>query len=149
MRIELSRQVAAPVEHVFGVFSDFRGADQRLSGIVSLKVEGDEPIGVGTAFDETRVMFGREHTERMHISAFEPGRSYTVSGESCGARFDTTFTFEPDGDGTRVSMAFRSTPLNMIAWMMSPLAVLTGGAVKDAMQKDIDELAAVCESSGG
>ncbi|NBC10540.1 MAG: hypothetical protein GVY24_02245 [Planctomycetes bacterium] len=149
MDVEIEQRIAATPERVFAVFTDFRQADQRLSGIDRLEVLTDGPIREGAEFRETRTLFGQTRTETLRLTAFEPPRRYTVTGESCGVRFDTTFTFEPtdDGQATLVNMHLHSTSLTILATLMTPLSALTAGSLKSMMQRDLDELRAVCEQS--
>src|SRR5438046_1974470 len=91
--------VAAPPATVFDVFSDLDHAPGRVSGTQRVEKLTPGPVGVGTRFKETRVMFGKEATEEMTFTAFDPGRGYTLGAESCGCRYITDFRFEPDGAG--------------------------------------------------
>jgi len=147
--VEIEQTITAPPERVFAVFTDFRQADQRLRGIDQLEVLTDGPIREGTEFRETRTVFGQPRTETMRLTAFEPPHRYTVTGESCGVRFETTFTFEPtdDGQATLVHMHLQSTSLTILATLMTPLSALTAGSVKEMMRQDLEDLRAACEPS--
>jgi hypothetical protein len=107
-------------------------------------VDGDQ-IAVGTRFRETRVMFGRESTEEMEITEFEPGRKYTVEANSCGAHFQSIFNFSPDGNSTNIDVEINSRPLTFFAKLMSPLGFLMAGSMKKMIRADIDQLKAYCE----
>ncbi|MEM8933857.1 MAG: SRPBCC family protein, partial [Acidobacteriota bacterium] len=102
----VTRRIDAPVDEVFAVFADFEHAAERIDGIRELDVLTDGPIGAGSRFRETRVMYGKEATEEMEITAFEPDRSYTVECTSHGAHFTSVYTFEPEHGGTNVTLSF-------------------------------------------
>src|SRR5690606_37390928 len=85
-KIEVSRSVNAPPATVFEMLTDLEGAPRRIPAIQKIEMLTPGPVGVGTRFRETRVMFGREASETMEFVAFEPGRSYTVTAFSCGTR---------------------------------------------------------------
>ena len=142
----MSKKVNAPSDSVFEVFSDLRSAADRISGITKLEVVTDGPVGVGTRFRETRVMFKRECTEEMEITGFEPGRSYTVHCESCGAVYDSTFRFTPDGPATRVEVEFNCRPVSFFAKIMSPLSALMMGPMKRCIDKDLEDLTTAIEN---
>lgn len=149
--MEITRHVNASVDRVFELCTDIPGAEQRLSGITRIEMLTDGPIGVGTRWKETRVMFGRDCTEELWISDFEPGRSYTVTSHSCGAEYKSTFTFEPEDEGTRVKFELDCRPLGFVAKvMMAVMKPFTGKLMKsmeEHIARDIDELKAAAESA--
>ena len=83
--MNFSISVNAPCEQVFDVFADFKNAPARVDGIEKVEMVTGDDVGVGTKFRETRVMFGRESTEEMEVTEFEPGKKYTVEANSCCA----------------------------------------------------------------
>ena len=137
--------IAAPPTHVFALFTDLRGAPGRVRGIQSLELLTDGPVGKGTRFRETRVMFGKASSETMEILSFEPGRSYSVGAHSCGTRYLTTFDFEPVAGGTRVRMSFQGTPEALPARLLAPLFGFMTGAVRKAVEADMADLKTACE----
>jgi carbon monoxide dehydrogenase subunit G len=145
-KLELSTSVSAPRERVFEVFSDLRGAAGRIPDITKMEVITEGPVGEGTRWRETRVMFKKEHTEEMWISAFEPPDSYTVQADTCGADYFTTFTFTPAGEGTRVDVRFRSNARTLGGWLMAPLGFLFKGMLRKCLEKDLAALKQAAES---
>ena len=145
MKVEVSKQINAPIERVFDVFTDLPNAADRISGIESVEVLTDQPFGVGTRWKETRIMMGKAATETMWITAVEPNRSYIAEAESCGTHYTSTFTFEPADSGTRVTMSFGGRPVKLWAWLMVPMGLLMTGPIRKMVAQDLDDLAAVCE----
>src|SRR5437016_2004343 len=78
----ISKQIDAPLDTVFGLFTNLAEAPRRIKGIKNLEVLTPGPVGVGTRFKETRVMFGRDCTEEMQITAFEPGRLCEITSHA-------------------------------------------------------------------
>ena len=67
MLVRTERFVTRPVEDVFAVFTDLHRAAERIRGIERLEVLTDGPVGKGTRFRETRIMFRREATEEHRV----------------------------------------------------------------------------------
>lgn len=139
--------IAAPPARVFALFTDLRGAPERVRGIQSLELLTEGPVGKGTRFRETRVMLGKASSETMEVLAFEPGRSYSVGAHSCGTRYLTTFEFEPVPEGTKVRMRFQGTPEALPAKLLAPLLGFMAGAVRKAVEADMADLKAACEGA--
>lgn len=145
--VTVSREIAAPPEEVFRVFSDLHGCADRISGITRAEVLTDGPIGAGTRWRETREMFGREHSEEMEITRFDPPHGYLVEAESCGCHYYTEFKFTPTGTGTRAEMSFRGEPVTLMAKLMMPIGQLFSGSLVRMIEQDLDDLKCAIESS--
>lgn len=145
MEIRLSKVIDAPIERTFEVFADITKAQDRIAGITNIEILSDTTEGVGTRWRETRVLFGREATEEMEISAYQPNQSYEVVAASHGTEYHTIYTFTEQDDGTLVEMVFTGKPVSLAAKLMSPLAFLFKGATEKALEDDMNALKAVCE----
>jgi carbon monoxide dehydrogenase subunit G len=141
----VDRHIAAPPEVVFARTTDLRRAPEVITAIVKMEVLTSGPVGVGTRFRETRVMFGREATEEMTITAFEPPKGYTLSAESHGSRYHTELSFAPEGQGTRVTFTFQGTPVTLMARVMSVLMRPMINSAMKACAKDLDDIKAAIE----
>ncbi len=144
----LSRRVEAPVDAVFDVFSDIPRAREMIDQITGIEMLTDGPVGVGTRWRETRMVFKREATEVMEVTAFEPRRSYTVGCRSCGCEYESTWRFEPEGEATLVEFEMAYRPVTVLAKLMSPLGRLMAPTMKKCFEKDFQALKAVAESGG-
>ena len=142
----IKKHFDAPLESVFELISDFRRAAENVRGIEKLELLTDGPIGVGTRFRETRIMFGKEATEEMEVTAFDPPRGYTVECESCGCLYHAEYYLVGDIAGTHVRLTVTTRPVTLAAKLMSPLALLMSGPMKKCMEADLDDLRAVAES---
>lgn len=144
--VTVRTKVAAPANVVFEVASDLAHAAEHISGIKKLELLTDGPIAVGTRFRETRVMFHKEATEEMQITRLEPGRTYTVECESCGAHYSSTFQVQPEGSGSEMEMRLEARPLTLFAKLMSPLGFLMAGMMKKCLEQDLDDVKRIAES---
>jgi carbon monoxide dehydrogenase subunit G len=145
LQFTLEKHIAAPPARVFAAASDFQNAPQRIRGIERVEMLTSGPVGVGTRFKETRVMFKKEATEEMEVTAFDPPRSYTLGCESCGCRYSTVLRFTPKDAGTDVSFTFEAVPLTSIAKVMSFLMKPMIKSSLKMIARDLDDLKASLE----
>ena len=149
MEIRLSKHIAAPIDVTFDVFSDIPNLQERIEGIVKVEVLSEVSQGVGTRWRETRVLFGREATEEMEISAFQPHHSYEVVASSRGFDYHSQYTFAEAEGGTQVGLVFSGKATSLPARLMSPLGALFKKATQQALEADMDQLKALCEQRAG
>ena len=145
MKLTIRESIAAPVDEVFAIASDFPHAAEFVSGITKVEMLTDGPVGVGTRFRETRVMYGREATEEMEVTGFEPPNSVTLGCESHGCRYRSVFTFEPTKGGTDVRLEFEATPLTAFAKVMSFLMKPAIKGVAKAVEQDLRDIKSAAE----
>lgn len=140
-KIEIHETFDAPADKVFAIFTDLPSASENITAITAMEMLTEGPVGKGTRWRETRVMFGKEHTEEMWIDDFRPGQGYTVHANSCGCLYETDFSFTPAGAGaTEVTMRFNAKPLTLMARLMIPLGWLFAGTMKKCMRQDFDDI---------
>ena len=148
MEIKSARQVNAPIERVFDVFSDVKKAEERIEGITKLEIlDRGDTIGVGTKWRETRVMFGKEATEVMWITSFKPNESYEVEAESHGTKYKSVYNFTPNDKGVLVEMTFEGIPVSFSAKIMRIFFFLFKGSTQKALEADMDNLRSICEQN--
>lgn len=146
--VTVSRTVDAPVETVWAVATDLRGAPDVLSAVSRVEVlDGGADFGVGTRWRETRKMMGREGTEEMVITAAERPSWYTVEADNRGVHYISTFRFEPAGEGrTEVTMTFGGSPTkpqNAVARLLGRFGLKM---VRRTLDQDLADLAAAAEA---
>jgi carbon monoxide dehydrogenase subunit G len=141
-------QINAPPEAVFAAATDFQNAPQRIRGIKKMEMLTPGPVGVGTKFRETRVMFGTEATETMEVVELHPGRSYTLSAASHGCEYRTIVSVRPAGTGSEVTFDFSARPSTFGAKVMGALLgwMMKGACVK-AVRQDLADLKSALEQS--
>ena len=138
MTITDSIIIKAPIEDVFEVFSDLSGITERIPAITNIEVlEGPVQMAVGTTWRETRVMFGKEASETIEVTELEPNAYYATLAESHGARYETSYRFEPVAVGTKVTLEFVGTPLSLGAKLMTPIMALMKQSTKKAFMDDM------------
>ncbi len=139
-KFSMSEHIAAPLEIVFEIASDFRHAPDHIQGIESLKVLTDGPIRAGSRFRETRILFGKESTEEMEITRFDAPHNYVVESDSCGGHFCFEYRFVGDSRGTKVLLEVEIHALSFLAKLMSPLSRLMMGPMKKCLAADLQDV---------
>ena len=138
--IKVSRDIAAPVEDVFALFTDIEHGAAHVSGIKGVEMMTFGEFRLGTKWGETREVLGRLDDAVMEITAFERNRSYTITHHKAGVRVDTVFTFEPAPAGTRVSIEFALNPQGLPLALLSPLEWAIAGKVREVLAHDLLDL---------
>lgn len=144
--LTVEREVAAPAEKVWEIVTDLDVMTDTISAITALeRTDGGEGFNVGTAWRETRVMFGRESTEPMEVTAVDEGRSYTVESLSRGVLYRSVMRVEPAGQGCKLSWEFGAEAQSTGAKLMSIVGKLFEGSTRKALRQDLDDIAAAAE----
>ncbi len=146
--VEVQKTIAAPPGRVFEIATDLGRIAETMSGIDSAEVLTEGPFGEGTRWRETRTLYGKQATEEMWVTGFDPPRSYVVEAESHGSHYRTELTFQPEDGGTRVTMVFAGRPIGLLARVFSFLSAVMMKSVKKALDQDLEDLKQVAESSG-
>jgi carbon monoxide dehydrogenase subunit G len=147
--ITVERKIDAPAERVWAIATDLDHTAEVISAITGLeRTDSGSGFGVGTAWKETRVMFGREATESMAVTTVDEGRSYTVESTSRGVHYTSVVRVEPQGQGCRLSWEFAAEPTSLSSRFMALFARLFEGSTRKALMADLDDIAAAAETGG-
>lgn len=145
-RVTVTKTIDASQEAVFDVLADFEHAAERIPAILRLELLTDGPVGVGTRFSETRILFKKECTEEMEITGFSRPGGYRVESGSCGCHYTTDVRVRPEGQYTLVEMTMEYRAVSFLAKLMSPLAVLMRGPIVKCFEADLEALKGYVES---
>ena len=146
--IVVKAKINADCETVFASLTDLERMPEVISAITKTEVLTDGPVGIGTRFRETRVMFGREAKEEMEFTEFDPPNQYVLAAESNGARYRTVHSLKPVDGGTEVSLEFGATPVSFLAKIMSPLmGIMMKGMLTRCLEEDLADIKKSIESS--
>ena len=139
-QVTVSKQIDAPVEQVFEMFTDIEHAADRVSGIKKIDVMSTGPFHLGFRWCETRELLGRQDDAEMEITSFDHNRTYTVTHHKGGMRIDSVFAFEPSATGTKVSITFELNSQGLPPGLLSPLEWAIGGKIRNVLSDDLDDL---------
>jgi len=138
--ITVSNHLAAPVDQVFRTFTDIEHGPANVSGIKDVEMLTTGPFRLGTRWREIRQVAGVRDSAEMEITSFELNRTYTITHHKAGVRIDTTFWFEPDADGTKVSVEFELEASGLPPGLLAPLGWAIAGKVTNVLQRDLSDL---------
>jgi len=128
-RITVSSEIKAPVEDVFGLFTDIENATERVTAIKKIDMMLTGPLNLGIRWVETREVLGRLDDVQMEITSFERNFTYTVIHHKGGVCIDTVFTIELIPDGTKVGIEFDLNSQGLPPGLLSPLEWAISGKV--------------------
>jgi carbon monoxide dehydrogenase subunit G len=144
--VTVTSLVAAPVEHVFDVFTDLDHIGERVTGITQVEPLTAGDFNLHTRWRETRQVGGREVVEEWKVTAFEKDEGYTISDDTHRARAETRFAFQPENGGTRVTIEFTLDTRALTARLMAPLGWAMSGRIREAIAEELEELKTAAEA---
>jgi uncharacterized protein YndB with AHSA1/START domain len=109
-RIEASIVIDRPVEEVFEFATDPEKQPLWQTGVSEAEQISEGPMGVGTTLRGVGHFLGRRIESISEITHYEHNRRIDVKMTSGPMKFEETDTFEPVGDGTRVTFALEGDP---------------------------------------
>ena len=122
------------------MFTDLEHDAGRVSSIKEIELLTTGDFHLGTRWRETREVLGRLDSAEMEVTAFERNHTYTITHYKAGTRMDAVFTFEPSGDGTKVSIEFELAPHGLPPGLLAPLSWAISRSVRDVLGRDLADL---------
>lgn len=144
----MSREVSVSPEVLWELVTDLDRAPNVISAVTAVeRLDGRTGFEVGTRWQETRMMFGREATEVLEVTEIDPGRSYTVEAESLGARYRSVISVAGTPGGSMITMTFGSEPSGAVSKVLAgTIGKLFEGGTRKALVRDLDDIAVVAEA---
>ncbi len=149
MKIAVNRQTTASPDDVWAVVTDLDGSPQALSLISSIKrLDGGGEIGVGTRWEETRTMGGKDNTSTLEVVALDPAkRRYEVALEAMGQDFRSVVQVTPSGTGSQVDMTMESTAKGLAAKVLAKtLGKAFEGSMTKVLGRDLSDIVKAAEA---
>ena len=141
-RFTVSKVFPAPPAEVFALFTDLDRLPARVKDITKIERLTDGPVGAGTKYNESRIVFKKEATVTFEVTAYEPPARFETVAHSCGAEYRTDHRFAPDGTGTRVDLTLTTRAESWFAWLFTPLAYLMMPMLKKSLVGDLNGMEA-------
>ena len=129
----LSVHVAAPPEDVFRLWTDLERMQEWVGGVTNVTDVTGPVVRAGTHYT---VWFGRM-ASRTEVLEADPPRFIRTRFRSRLLGGETTATFEPEGDGTRIVQTFRTEGLiaAIAGWIFSR------GSYRGSFQGELNDFA--------
>lgn len=135
--------IQRPVEDVFAFLADFENIPKWNYAIVETKKVSPGPVGVGTAYRQTRSV-PRSSEEGFQVTVFEPASRLEVQGKIGPFRARLSYVLEPTGGGTRLTNAVELRSSGVLTLAGS----LATSRVKHAVAANLDTLKQILEQPG-
>jgi carbon monoxide dehydrogenase subunit G len=151
-QLTVEHRMAAPPMRVWETMTDIENSPRVISGVERVEMLSEAPFGVGTRWRETRLMFGKEATEEMWVTACESPERFVVEADSRGVHYTSEFTLHPDGDdATSVRLVFGGSRTEKKNGFGGVIGKLFGGigakTVEKALTKDLEDIASSVEAA--
>ncbi len=148
MTVTATEYINATPAQVWKIVTDFENIARNISAITDANILEQPDTGIiGLKWQETRVMFGKEATETMWISAAKDGEWYETTAHNCGSIYNSRIEVEEIDGATKLSMSFTATPETLSAKLFSVIGFLFNGAIKKAFQQDLLDIKRLDEGS--
>jgi uncharacterized protein YndB with AHSA1/START domain len=96
--------VRSPVEATFAYITDQDRLAEWNDHVQWAEVVGGRPVDVGSKLHQHRRRNGREFDLFFEVTGHDPPRRHVVEGSVFGVETIVSFTLQPEGAGTRVTM---------------------------------------------
>ena len=99
-----SVEIGAPSDRVFAFIADPKTGTQWIKGVTKIELIDEPPSRVGMRFRATRSVSGRESTEEISITRYEPNTAVSVGAGLMGGGIVLSIDYRltPTASGTRV-----------------------------------------------
>jgi hypothetical protein len=152
----VSLHIAAPAERIYSLVADVTRTPEFSPEILRCTwLDGATGPAVGARFAAVnKVPHRPSWTNRPVVLAVEPGRRFAFERtERLGGTVEWSYRFEPDRDGTLVTVGYEVTrPVPWLGWFM--ITHLFGRPdrrtdLRQGMEQTLQRLGSVAEGSGG
>jgi uncharacterized protein YndB with AHSA1/START domain len=99
-------EIARPPDEVFSYVTDPTRFAEWQDDVVSVRIAGGGPPGLGSRFTTTRRVGGTERTMTQEITQISPPRSWAAHGVDGPIRPTASITVEPLDGGARSRVTF-------------------------------------------
>ncbi len=142
--VQIQQLVEAPPEEVFEVLAHIENFQHAVDDIVNVKILTETQRGLGTVFEETRKMGGREAKTEMEVVEYAPPTRLRIVSrpDVMGTTWDSLFTITPDGPHSRLVLEMEATAEKFLPRIMNSLFAVM---IRKAVTKDMESLKRYCE----
>lgn len=145
MTVDVTTEIVIdrPIADVAGYAGDPSNAPEWYANIKSIEWQTPPPIAIGSKLDFVARFLGRRLAYTYEVTELEPGRKLVMRTAQGPFPMETTYTWEPDGDGrTRMTLRNQGEPRGFSRITAPAMA----RAVRRANKKDLARLKTILES---
>lgn len=140
MHVTVQRTIPKPASEVFEFFSDASNNPQWQKGMVSCTWASDDPIAVGSTYEQVATFMGKEIRSTFSVTEYEPGRRIVIDTIESTFPIHVERKVEPINNvSCRVSAVISGGP----GGVMKLLARLTDKMAQRSIEADYDRLVEV------
>jgi len=141
MNLTISRTISAPVADVFRRMADIPNLAATFSSVVRTEMLTPGPVGVGTKWNETRSVNGKQGTQTVWISDLAKDERLVIETEAYGWRFRMLATFSPaNQDKTNVTVELSAKAGNLLAKALTGKVQASADTTRALVEQDLDDL---------
>jgi carbon monoxide dehydrogenase subunit G len=137
----LTFRVNKPPEAVFPFVGNLERAPEWVPDLLTMQKVGDEPVGVGTRYDETVRMGSKTSKATLEVTEYDPPYAFAHKGQGGPSHFTARFVLKPDGHATIVTHEY-SVRITGMAKLLTPVI---SGWVRRNTETGIDNLKRLIE----
>lgn len=104
VHVVVEQHIARPPQDVAAFATDPANDTLWIGALKSVRELTDGPFGVGTRVERTASFLGSKIEYVLEIAALDPGRRVQMRSIKSPFPMTVTYAFEPDGDGTRMTI---------------------------------------------
>lgn len=139
--VRVERVIGAPLAEVAAYAADPTNAPEWYANIDSVEWRSDPPVSVGSEMDFVARFLGRRIAYTYRVEELVPGERLVMATAQGPFPMRTTYTWEPAGDGTRMTLHNTGDPRGFA----SVAAPVMEAAMRRATTKDLARLAGLLE----
>ena len=140
--VSTETEIARPVAVVAAYATDPDNAPEWYANIRSVEWRTEPPLRVGSVIAFAARFLGRTLEYEYEIVALEPGVRLVMRTAQGPFPMETTYTWTPAADGTRMTLRNRGAPTGF----SKVLAPLLAPAMRRATRKDLARLQGILEA---
>jgi len=107
-------------------------------GIPSVSLSPDGPVGLGSVYTYVTKVMGKDYESQVEVTEFEQDSKWTITTRGVPNPVATNYIFEPEGDGTKLTIAME---------LSSGYPAAAAGMVQKQMQQQFDSSVQMIKSA--
>jgi uncharacterized protein YndB with AHSA1/START domain len=142
METGISVTIERPPEAVFAALTDVAAHTQWARGPDEITDISDDPVHLGTTWQQATRMLGKRLVNTMEVRAYEENRTFSFGSEK-PMPMRMTFSLEPIPAGTKLRMNARGDLDGLFGKLAMPILIKS---MERQMESDLQSLKAILEA---